>query len=54
MSEPTKTVWKVSVTAELPAYSAPDALTQLQRCVTRMGGTFVGGGATPKREAADE
>lgn len=53
-SEPVKTPWKISVAAEIQAYSASDALTQIQRCVERLGGKFVGGGATPKREASDE
>lgn len=50
MSEPVKTIWKISVAAEIPAASASDALTQMQRCVERLGGKFIGGGATPKRE----
>lgn len=54
MSEPEKTLWKISVAAEIPAYSASDALTQMQRCVERLGGTYVGGGATPVREVGDE
>lgn len=54
MSEPTKTLWKLSVAAEIPAHSASDALTQMQRCVERLGGKFIGGGATPVRKVDDE